>query len=169
MSYESLVNKINPSLFTVLGFLIFTAPFIVITFDVFYPFYFDKSDLILYSYILGYCAGMTVINELLHVVVFQGRTIVMIPDPKERGLVIIALKYYHGIIALITSWLIMTICSLIFDNCPEYLFWLLFSIVLAVYKYLFKELTVNELKKRRKRNKNMQDAKLKVDNGINGL
>lgn len=163
MSYESLINKIDPSLFTTLGFLLFTVPFIVITFDVYYPFYFDKSDLILYCYIFGYSFGMAVINELLHGIIFKGRSVIELENAKQKNLIIISLKYYHQIIALISVWLLMTIASKFFSIFPEYLFWVTFSVVLGGYKHIFKELTVKELRKRQRRKNRADQAKKKMD------
>lgn len=161
--HEEALKLLNPSLVTVIGFLAFQAPFVVITFDVFYPFYYDKPDMVLYCYILAYGAGMVVINEILHDIIFKGRTLAIAENTKDLRLIILLYKYFHGILALLIVWLIMTTTNLFIENYPEFLFWITYIMVIAVSKYLFKEITLKELKKRKEK----EIAKEKLNKAMN--
>ena len=130
---KQILKYVHPIIYAAVGLMIFHIPFVIITLDVFYPFYFDKIDLVLYSYVLAYCAGIILISDLVHEPIYKGRTLA-----KDRfGL--FTLYYFLNIASLMLTWLTMTISSYFFENYPEFLFWITYTAITLIIKHFGKE------------------------------
>lgn len=137
------LNSIHLTVKNTLGIIITYIPFLILTFYNYMPYYFEVSEIVFYSLIATYAFWIYVISTFAHSAMFDKKTI--FPDSNLDKFFIQSL---HIVMSICLTWLFLYISSIFGENMfnIEILFWIFFSFLTLLIKFLSYKWTLNILK-----------------------